>query len=74
MEQIRQARPDSGLGFQVKSLESFREFPLRSEAVRVKWLPLFASVPAIPQGVGGGERERESESESESGSAHVEGS
>ena len=74
MEQMRQAKPDSGLDFQVKSLKPLKVFPLRSEAVRGKWLPLFASVPAIPQGVGGGERERESESESESGSAHVEGS
>jgi hypothetical protein len=33
MAHIRQSRPDSGLGFQAKVLETFKVFPLRSEAV-----------------------------------------
>ena len=32
LEQIRQSRPDSGLGFQVKVLERYKFSPLRSEA------------------------------------------
>jgi len=32
LEHISQSRPDSGLGFQVKVLKSFRSFPLRSAA------------------------------------------
>ena len=35
MAHIRQPRPDSGLGFQVKFLKTFQVFPLRSEAVGV---------------------------------------
>jgi len=31
MAHIRQSRPDSGLGFQVKVLETFRFFPLCPE-------------------------------------------
>jgi len=33
MAHTRQSRPDPGLGFQVKVLETFKLFPLRSEAV-----------------------------------------
>ena len=32
MAHIRQSRPDSGLGFQVKVLHTLQLFPLRSEA------------------------------------------
>ena len=32
MAHIRQPRPDSGLGFQVKALEPFEWFPLRLDA------------------------------------------
>jgi len=34
MAHIRQSRPDSGLGFQLKFLETFKLFHLRSEAAR----------------------------------------
>ena len=34
MAQVRQSRPDSGLGFQVKVLETFQGVPLFSEAAR----------------------------------------
>ena len=37
MVHIRQSRPGSGLGFQVQVLESFKMFPLRSQAVRQFW-------------------------------------
>jgi hypothetical protein len=36
MEHIRQSRPDSGLGLQVKVPKPFKLFPLCSAAVRAK--------------------------------------
>ena len=36
MEHIRESRPDSGLGFQVKVPKPFKSFPLCSAAVRAK--------------------------------------
>ena len=56
MARVRQSRPDSGLGFQTKSLYTFKVFPVRSER----------GLADRRERASERERERESESERES--------